>query len=503
MSLFGILALMLDAATSPPVTKRRRFPRWGYGLIAIIILILAGLGIYLQPFLSASLILDQPFYGSSWSPLVRHSTTHNDQEIFCYDEGSQFCERILTRITGNPDLQFARQRTLGFLFSARLDLQSVPHQELYSCVNLREAARGVYQYRITTDRQVCRDISAYPYSLGKFFNNPGDVEFPLPLYQEGPWLATSAETGEGELPLIGHVAGAPINQVPIPTVAPPSTGPLCVVAEANCKAGSTNPLCAPAVTLCDFTPVAARLALDVNNDSCVGEADMVLVRDSIGEAATNDKQRFDVNGDGEINILDVLVITQFIDNPANSALVCGGGGSTGSPSTWQNPDNQFDVNRDGAVNLADVESLYGFFDDEEVRGDEIEALLFNLPIDFGDSTPASGNPFDRFFTSYGYLDVDGDGEIGLDDLNVLYDQLNGDLPVASLWQNPVNQFDVNSDGTVSPLDVLQVVNVINRGEQLRILKPTFGNVPPPYLDVDGDGSISQADADAIIDHLRS
>ncbi len=67
-------------------------------------------------------------------------------------------------------------------------------------------------------------------------------------------------------------------------------------------------------------------------------------------------------------------------------------------------------------------------------------------------------------------------------------------------QNPVDPHDVNGDSTVSPLDVLSVVNMLNE----------FGAQPvgssagdDQYRDVNGDGYISSADALAVINALNA
>ena len=70
----------------------------------------------------------------------------------------------------------------------------------------------------------------------------------------------------------------------------------------------------------------------------------------------------------------------------------------------------------------------------------------------------------------------------------------------SPWQNPVNQFDVNANGTISGLDALLVIN--------RLLLGLSGPLPavatvPPYIDVDGNGSLSPFDALLVISYLTT
>ena len=70
----------------------------------------------------------------------------------------------------------------------------------------------------------------------------------------------------------------------------------------------------------------------------------------------------------------------------------------------------------------------------------------------------------------------------------------------SSWQNPNNKYDVNNDGIVSGLDVIQIIN--------RLLAGQAGPLPvvplvPPYIDVSGDGILSPLDALQIINFLNS
>ncbi len=68
------------------------------------------------------------------------------------------------------------------------------------------------------------------------------------------------------------------------------------------------------------------------------------------------------------------------------------------------------------------------------------------------------------------------------------------------WRNPVDSFDVNNDSTISPLDVLVVINDLNaRGA--RALPPTR-NPAEPFLDVTGNQSVDPLDVLTIINYLN-
>jgi hypothetical protein len=65
------------------------------------------------------------------------------------------------------------------------------------------------------------------------------------------------------------------------------------------------------------------------------------------------------------------------------------------------------------------------------------------------------------------------------------------------WRNPVDRYDVNVDGVVSPVDALTVINHL--GLDLR----TAGGIDarPPFLDIDGDAVVSPLDALLAINQL--
>lgn len=72
--------------------------------------------------------------------------------------------------------------------------------------------------------------------------------------------------------------------------------------------------------------------------------------------------------------------------------------------------------------------------------------------------------------------------------------------VRSIYQNPVNNLDVDADTFVSPIDVLIVVNDINFNGP-RVLPN--GLATPPYLDVDGDQAVGPLDVLQLINFINS
>ena len=76
--------------------------------------------------------------------------------------------------------------------------------------------------------------------------------------------------------------------------------------------------------------------------------------------------------------------------------------------------------------------------------------------------------------------------------------------LASDWQNPLWNLDVDFDGTVSPLDALVPINEINRqrdgGTKIDFTQPVGEN---NYLDVDGDLALSPVDILNVINYLNA
>ncbi len=73
------------------------------------------------------------------------------------------------------------------------------------------------------------------------------------------------------------------------------------------------------------------------------------------------------------------------------------------------------------------------------------------------------------------------------------------IDVQGSWHNAINGYDVNSDGNVSPLDVLLIINVLNgRNDDNGLLNTFVG-----YLDVDNDQQVSPVDVLWVINYLNN
>lgn len=68
------------------------------------------------------------------------------------------------------------------------------------------------------------------------------------------------------------------------------------------------------------------------------------------------------------------------------------------------------------------------------------------------------------------------------------------------WHNDVNPVDVDADGFVSPLDVLLIINYINRGGATQLPSRTIKE--KPFLDVNNDGLLGPVDALIIINYIN-
>ena len=72
------------------------------------------------------------------------------------------------------------------------------------------------------------------------------------------------------------------------------------------------------------------------------------------------------------------------------------------------------------------------------------------------------------------------------------------------WKNPLVPTDVDEDGSVSPLDVLTLINQINRGLSSDVLPaPSAESRPAPFFDVDGDGRLTPLDVLIVINFINA
>jgi hypothetical protein len=74
-------------------------------------------------------------------------------------------------------------------------------------------------------------------------------------------------------------------------------------------------------------------------------------------------------------------------------------------------------------------------------------------------------------------------------------------PLPPKYQNPGNRFDVNADGFVSPIDVLVIVNLLNRNGASIPVAGLPG--PPDYVDVTGNNIVDPMDVLAVVNYINA
>ena len=74
------------------------------------------------------------------------------------------------------------------------------------------------------------------------------------------------------------------------------------------------------------------------------------------------------------------------------------------------------------------------------------------------------------------------------------------------FQNPNQPYDVNNDGSVSAIDVLLIINLLNLNDEFPgpVPEPSAAPfVPPAYYDVNGDNHVTPSDAIEVTNYLNS
>jgi len=151
-------------------------------------------------------------------------------------------------------------------------------------------------------------------------------------------------------------------------------------------------------------------------------------------------------------------------------------------------DAWIDFNRDGDWNDFNEHVITNeILTTSVLTGGEITFTGLDVP-----SNASVGDSYARFrLSAGGNLDASGEADAGeVEDYLVTIS--------ANPWQNPTNRFDVNNNGTVSPVDVLTLINFINPPNNgagtLSLPKPAG----VPFFDVTGDGVLSSEDVLALI-----
>ena len=88
--------------------------------------------------------------------------------------------------------------------------------------------------------------------------------------------------------------------------------------QAGSRRGETIPVIPPELSIVVGSDEPTGPAWDVNADGTTNVLDLILVAQYLGEDASANPQS-DVNGDGTINVLDLIVVAQNLGEPANAA----------------------------------------------------------------------------------------------------------------------------------------------------------------------------------------
>jgi hypothetical protein len=122
------------------------------------------------------------------------------------------------------------------------------------------------------------------------------------------------------------------------------------------------------------------------------------------------------------------------------------------------------------------------------------------------SVVVNGNGTVTYTPDPGYLGADDFSYVVSDNDGVQSDPAQVVLQVNTPhpWQNPDINYDVDDSGAVTPLDVLLLINQINRQGSYQLPNPpSSDDTPPPYYDVNGDEWLSPQDVLTVINYLNS
>ncbi|MAF81150.1 hypothetical protein CL628_04020 [bacterium] len=190
----------------------------------------------------------------------------------------------------------------------------------------------------------------------------------------------------------------------------------------------------------------------------------------------------DGNGDGEIAPLE----------PGDEVpLIAQGLAAANSGSGDDNYDDQFDLNGNNVVDPPDIDSLVSVY-----LGSQAAAANNAVASPPGTNSPLSTTQPPRAPVP---TDESG-GQLPLSWRTLLFGtveaaQHENVVPPVAPWQNPQNPLDVNDDGSVTPIDALQIINDIHANGARTL-------APAPYYDTDGNGRIANNDATLITEYLN-
>ncbi|MCL4203176.1 MAG: tandem-95 repeat protein [Pirellulaceae bacterium] len=162
-------------------------------------------------------------------------------------------------------------------------------------------------------------------------------------------------------------------------------------------------------------------------------------------------------------------------------------------------DDRYSVLRDGTLTVSAAQGVLA--NDVELDGQSMVAILQQGPLHGSLTLNPDGSftytPNAGFGGADQFTYVASDGLLQSEPATVHLDVLFG-------WQNPAHPTDISGDDWLSPRDVLMVVNDLRRTGGSRILPnpPAPPETAPPFLDVNGDGVVSEFDAGLVQQDLQ-
>ncbi|MCB9875897.1 MAG: tandem-95 repeat protein, partial [Planctomycetaceae bacterium] len=165
--------------------------------------------------------------------------------------------------------------------------------------------------------------------------------------------------------------------------------------------------------------------------------------------------------------------------------------------------DQYSMNQGATLQIGAAAGVLANDSDVDDSRSSLQAIARSLPTNGGVTLFANGSfvytPTSDFtgVSTFTYQAVDPAGARSA--LTTVQITVNsGNSPTT--WHNSQNPFDVNNDGNVSAVDVLQIINDLNANGS-RVLPVLSG--APPFLDVNNDGSVTPIDALQVINRINS
>lgn len=166
----------------------------------------------------------------------------------------------------------------------------------------------------------------------------------------------------------------------------------------------------------------------------------------------------DVTGDGAVTFADAVAVS------GNLGVTSG----PGNGSAWQNQANKYDVNSDGSVSpQADILPIFNYINENGIG--RLPALECQVEVQAAGTQPDGDSPTTATCPPRApWYDVTGDGAISAADHAAVVAAVNRGAATSeagsggSPWQNQSNRFDVNGDGSLTPVgDVRALADYIN------------------------------------------